>query len=84
MGVASEDGLYQEEELRGVLAVIRHGDRTPKQKMKMNVYYPAFLQFYEVRLRESQLENGDGNDCKKKKNIDLKIKAWSTWSACCR
>ena len=25
------------EELRGVLAVVRHGDRTPKQKMKMTV-----------------------------------------------
>lgn len=25
------------EELRCVLAVIRHGDRTPKQKMKMTV-----------------------------------------------
>ncbi|KAG3119844.1 Inositol hexakisphosphate and diphosphoinositol-pentakisphosphate kinase [Phytophthora idaei] len=71
----NEDTLYQEEELRCVLAVIRHGDRTPKQKMKMNVCHPAFLQFYEDRLRESMQENGDGNDSKKKKKMDLKIKA---------
>ncbi|RMX64831.1 hypothetical protein DD238_005244 [Peronospora effusa] len=71
----NEDTLYQEEELRCVLAVIRHGDRTPKQKMKMNVCHPAFLQFYEDRLREAQEENGDGNDPKKKKKKDLKIKA---------
>eukprot|EP00644_Phytophthora_capsici_P015103 jgi/Phyca11/537026/estExt2_fgenesh1_pg.C_PHYCAscaffold_710040 len=71
----NEDSMYQEEELRCVLAVIRHGDRTPKQKMKMNVCHPAFLQFYQDRLRESQQENGDGSDAKKKKKMDLKIKA---------
>lgn len=27
-------------ELRCVIAVIRHGDRTPKQKMKMTVLHP--------------------------------------------
>lgn len=31
------------EELRCVLAVIRHGDRTPKQKMKMKVTDPRLL-----------------------------------------
>ncbi|CEG50025.1 phosphoglycerate mutase-like protein [Plasmopara halstedii] len=70
-----DDALYQEEELRCVLAVIRHGDRTPKQKMKMNVCHPAFLQFYEDRLRESQQENGDGIDLKTQKKMDLKVKA---------
>ncbi|KAI9915853.1 hypothetical protein PsorP6_007506 [Peronosclerospora sorghi] len=71
----NEDTMYQEEELRCVLAVIRHGDRTPKQKMKMNVCHPAFLQFYEDRLREAEGENGDGADHAKKKKLDLKIKA---------
>ena len=31
------------EELRGVLAVVRHGDRTPKQKMKMVVTQVGLL-----------------------------------------
>lgn len=30
-------------ELRTVVAVIRHGDRTPKQKMKMEVRHPKFV-----------------------------------------
>lgn len=34
------------EELRAVIAIIRHGDRTPKQKMKMIVSFPQFLAFY--------------------------------------
>ncbi|EQC33156.1 hypothetical protein SDRG_09142 [Saprolegnia diclina VS20] len=54
------DGM-EEEELRCVLAVIRHGDRTPKQKMKMLVTSPQLLDFYENRV-------GRG------KKKDLKIK----------
>ena len=33
-------------ELRCVVAVMRHGDRTPKQKMKMEVSHPAFFAVY--------------------------------------
>ncbi|XP_073715372.1 inositol hexakisphosphate and diphosphoinositol-pentakisphosphate kinase 2 isoform X23 [Misgurnus anguillicaudatus] len=34
-------------ELRCVIAVIRHGDRTPKQKMKMEVRNPMFFEIFE-------------------------------------
>uniref|UniRef100_A0A673KPK4 Inositol hexakisphosphate and diphosphoinositol-pentakisphosphate kinase n=1 Tax=Sinocyclocheilus rhinocerous TaxID=307959 RepID=A0A673KPK4_9TELE len=34
-------------ELRCVIAVIRHGDRTPKQKMKMDVRNPMFFELFE-------------------------------------
>uniref|UniRef100_A0A8D2KI22 Inositol hexakisphosphate and diphosphoinositol-pentakisphosphate kinase n=1 Tax=Urocitellus parryii TaxID=9999 RepID=A0A8D2KI22_UROPR len=34
-------------ELRCVIAIIRHGDRTPKQKMKMEVTHPRFFTLFE-------------------------------------
>ncbi|XP_058985843.1 inositol hexakisphosphate and diphosphoinositol-pentakisphosphate kinase isoform X10 [Musca domestica] len=34
-------------ELRCVVAVIRHGDRTPKQKMKVEVRHPKFFEIFE-------------------------------------
>ncbi|XP_061103170.1 inositol hexakisphosphate and diphosphoinositol-pentakisphosphate kinase 2-like isoform X2 [Conger conger] len=34
-------------ELRCVIAIIRHGDRTPKQKMKMEVRNPMFFELFE-------------------------------------
>src|SRR5690606_9876344 len=36
----------RQEELRCVIAIVRHGDRTPKQKMKMKVSIPTFLDFF--------------------------------------
>ena len=33
-------------ELRCVVAVIRHGDRTPKQKMKLEVKHPKFFEIF--------------------------------------
>lgn len=45
-------------ELRSVCAVFRHGDRTPKQKMKMVTSNPGFLAFFskgkkkEIKLKK--------------------------------
>ena len=50
-GLPQSSGSFQEEtnqeELRCVIAVIRHGDRTPKQKLKMDVAFPQFLDFHK-------------------------------------
>lgn len=43
---ADDEGRRPGEELRCVLAVIRHGDRTPKQKMKMLVTQKPFLDLF--------------------------------------
>ena len=40
-------------ELRCVVAVIRHGDRTPKQKMKLEVRHPKFFDIFE-RMDETK------------------------------
>lgn len=34
-------------ELRSVVAVFRHADRTPKQKMKMKITEKSYLQFFD-------------------------------------
>lgn len=53
-------------ELRCVVAVIRHGDRTPKQKMKMEVRHPRFF-----TLWASQKEEVNGRHLKLKKPAQL-------------
>ena len=35
-----------DEEVRCVVGVFRHGDRTPKQKMKMTVSHPEFVRLH--------------------------------------
>jgi len=58
---ASTSGTHQEE-LRCVIAVVRHGDRTPKQKLKVNMSEPLLLDYFHKHSKKK---------CKK----DLKIKA---------
>ena len=43
-------------ELRSVVAVFRHGDRTPKQKMKMKTSDPDFLKLFGTKLKEIKLK----------------------------
>ena len=51
------------DQLRCVIGIIRHGDRTPKQKMKMIVSHKKFYQLFEemngyatghVKIKEPQ------------------------------
>jgi inositol hexakisphosphate/diphosphoinositol-pentakisphosphate kinase len=46
-------------ELRSVVAIFRHGDRTPKQKMKMRTTDQAFLKFFAKsnNRKEIKLKN---------------------------
>jgi hypothetical protein len=44
-GSISHEGTHKEE-LRCVLAIVRHGDRTPKQKLKVNMSEPHILQYF--------------------------------------
>jgi Diphosphoinositol pentakisphosphate kinase 2 N-terminal domain/Histidine phosphatase superfamily (branch 2) len=44
--IISEMNDTHEEELRCVLAIIRHADRTPKQKLKVNMSEPHILRYF--------------------------------------
>ena len=50
----NEKIIPSKEELRSVVAVFRHGDRTPKQKMKMKVKDPRFLEFFDRETDKSK------------------------------
>ena len=43
-------------ELRSVVGVFRHGDRTPKQKMKFKTKEPQFLKFFGTKQKEIKLK----------------------------
>eukprot|EP00522_Entomoneis_paludosa_P001607 CAMPEP_0172471962 /NCGR_PEP_ID=MMETSP1065-20121228/68088_1 /TAXON_ID=265537 /ORGANISM="Amphiprora paludosa, Strain CCMP125" /LENGTH=1428 /DNA_ID=CAMNT_0013230077 /DNA_START=31 /DNA_END=4318 /DNA_ORIENTATION=- len=45
-----------QEELRCVLAIVRHGDRTPKQKLKVNMTEPHILQYYHDHCEDCTTE----------------------------
>mmetsp|Transcript_1652 Transcript_1652/g.5786 ORF Transcript_1652/g.5786 Transcript_1652/m.5786 type:complete len:1264 (+) Transcript_1652:193-3984(+) len=57
------EGNRPNEELRCVLAVVRHGDRTPKQKMKLRVCHPKLLMLMMKHLdakgRQAKLKSAE-------------------------
>ena len=58
---ASSIQKSHQEELRCVIAIVRHGDRTPKQKLKLNMDHPLILEYFHAHSK----------DCAK----ELKVKA---------
>jgi inositol hexakisphosphate/diphosphoinositol-pentakisphosphate kinase len=61
---SSETYGCHQEELRCVIAVVRHGDRTPKQKLKVDMTEPHILKYFHDHCT---------GDCQK----DVKVKAKS-------
>eukprot|EP01138_Halocafeteria_seosinensis_P009466 gb/GECG01009674.1/.p1 GENE.gb/GECG01009674.1/~~gb/GECG01009674.1/.p1 ORF type:complete len:1580 (+),score=253.46 gb/GECG01009674.1/:1-4740(+) len=55
-GKSKQNNGRRPEELRCVAAVIRHGDRTPKQKLKMTVSHPLFLKLFRVFAKKPREE----------------------------
>ena len=44
------------EELRSVVGIFRHGDRTPKQKLKMKTDEPLLLQFFNGKAKNIKIK----------------------------
>lgn len=53
---STEIDAENREELRSVIAIIRHGDRTPKQKMKVKISEPLFLNYFHEYAKSSKKE----------------------------
>lgn len=58
---SSLNGKKRHEELRAVIAIVRHGDRTPKQKLKILVADPRFLGLFHKFGKVKQDSNKDQN-----------------------
>lgn len=46
-GIMKNEAVYEQEELVCVIGVFRHGDRTPKQKIKLKVKEQAYLDYFQ-------------------------------------
>mmetsp|Transcript_13191 Transcript_13191/g.27009 ORF Transcript_13191/g.27009 Transcript_13191/m.27009 type:complete len:1152 (+) Transcript_13191:786-4241(+) len=79
----SRNSLVHQEELRCVIAVVRHADRTPKEKIKLNTNEPIILKYFTDHSTGSSQDNKTCQDNSNKQQQqqptkdlkDLKIKA---------
>ena len=55
------------DELRSVVAVFRHADRSPKQKLKVLIHNPRLLKLFDIFKKKDELEEGE-----KPKELKLK------------
>ena len=60
-----------EEELHSVVAVFRHADRSPKQKLKLVVEHPALLELFEI-FKENIINDDKGKDKIEPQELKLK------------
>lgn len=65
LSTAEDSSGFHQEELRCVIAVVRHGDRTPKQKLKVTMTEPLILEYFMKHSENS------GKDLKVKAKAPL-------------
>ena len=53
-----------QEELRCVIAIVRHGDRTPKQKLKGDIKGKRFLKYFHDHSKSMSDLSCDGFECR--------------------
>ncbi|KAJ8613248.1 hypothetical protein CTAYLR_004550 [Chrysophaeum taylorii] len=58
-------------ELRCVIAVVRHGDRTPKRKLKVRVRHPKLVAVHAAHARRSEKKAAARNEAKIRESRDL-------------
>lgn len=56
----TEEIPESQEELRSIVAIFRHGDRSPKQKMKLTTSDPRLLTFCKVDCKEVKIKDPTG------------------------
>lgn len=59
-------------ELRCVIAVVRHGDRTPKRKLKVRLRHPKLVAVHTAHAKKSEKKAAAKNEAKIRESRDLR------------